>query len=178
MCGIGSIQLAQNYTNFSTKQRAFRRHADQLFVPVLIARQVHYTTFTLANEAGFFVIPMKVQPILPHSDVSPKAVEEVRMELGYDLLQTEGPHKLITDALLDTIPKRALSIARHWQQVAPRLNLSTLQVLRNPSTNISVRSIELASLRRMVTLPERSQVVFNEGEEDILAPWEDDDISF
>jgi hypothetical protein len=43
------------------------QYPQQRLVPVLVCRRAHYTTFVMAKNLGFAVLPMMAQPILPPS---------------------------------------------------------------------------------------------------------------
>jgi hypothetical protein len=132
--------------------RLQQMHLSRAFVPVLVCRKAHYTTFLMARDLGFFVFQTKEQPILPHSTVSAEAIAEVRDELGYNLVQTEGAMPLITDAFRNVIPSKGREFAQRWAQVAAALATipDVLTVLRNSQTKIADRNAALDTFHTTV----------------------------
>ncbi len=85
-------------------------HPRRRFLPVLVARRVHYTAFRMAKHLGFFLIQFDAtaQPILPHWTVTPEQVGEVRAELGYVLALTDQAMSGVTARFDKTIPQVGL----------------------------------------------------------------------
>jgi hypothetical protein len=96
-------------------------YPDAHLVPVLICRRAHFTTFQMAKALGCLVFYTGTQAILPHVEATAEAVEEVRAELGYDLVRTEAPHAGLTQQFRETLPGNALRIAERWAQTAAAL---------------------------------------------------------
>jgi hypothetical protein len=90
-------------------------YPQQPLVPVLICRRAHYLTFTMAKDLGFRVFYTLTQPILPHSEASPAAVDEVNEELGYQLVRRNEAHSKLTEELTQTLPRDASDIAKRWR---------------------------------------------------------------
>jgi len=76
--------------------------------------------------------------------------DEVRTELGYNLIQTTGPLDRLTQFFGVELPKYALYNARRWQEVARILNsmANTLRLLRDPSSPWKVREQHMDILRQ------------------------------
>lgn len=110
-------------------------YPDAHLVPVLICRRAHFTTFQMAKDLGCLVFYTGTQAILPHAEATPEAVEEVRAELGYDLVRTEAPHTGLTQQFRETLPGNALRIAERWAQTAATLQPFYATLRR---TNLSV----------------------------------------
>jgi hypothetical protein len=91
---------------------------NQRFLPVFVCRRAHYWTFLLAKALGFVVFYLPVQPILPHSEIDSAGVEEVKQELGYNLLQTDSSHPYLVKAFRSNLPKKALEVSELWSQNA------------------------------------------------------------
>ncbi len=125
-------------------------HPDELIVPVLVCRQRQFLTHTMALDLGFFAVPTIVQPMLPHGDVSLEHFDEVRTELGYNLIQTTGPLDRLTQFFGVELPKYALYNARRWQEVARVLNSipNTVRVLRDPGSPWKIRDQHMDILRQ------------------------------
>lgn len=119
---------------------------DVSFVPVLVCRRAHYTTFTMAKDLGLIVLETKVQPILPHSTVPAEDLAEVNAELGYELVRTEQPLDLLTSGFQTTIPRNASTFAQQWSRTAPNLS-NSYRILRSASLTPAQRKVELDKLR-------------------------------
>lgn len=92
------------------------------FVPVLVARRVHYLTFLMAEELGFRCYYFNRQPILPHSDVADEALAEVVTELRYDIIKTNAAFEKVTEGfvrLAKAVRGAPIDeIAARWRQSA------------------------------------------------------------
>lgn len=117
------------------------------FIPVFVARRVHYLTFRMAKHLGFFVIQFDRgdQPILPHRTVTREEVEEMRAELGYVLALTDQAMPGVTRRFNETIPKEGPAIAQRWALMAAAL-LPHFGALRNPTMSAADRDAELQRL--------------------------------
>jgi hypothetical protein len=126
-------------------------HPTELFVPVIVCRQRQYLTHTMAKDLDFFVVPMEVQPMLPHDSVTDEHFNEVCDELGYNLVRTSGPLPRLVAALELEIPKYAVYNALKWQEAAFVLEtiLPTLQRLRDKGLSLSARESGMQILRRV-----------------------------
>jgi hypothetical protein len=92
-------------------------HPDRQMVPVLICRKAHLTTYRMARDLGFFVIDTGRQYIA--KSVEDDRLQEVRTELGFDLVAQESADKLITDRLIRVYPKHATAgTAERWAATA------------------------------------------------------------
>jgi hypothetical protein len=98
-------------------------HPKRRFLPVLVARRVHYTTFRMARHLGFFMIQFDagVQPVLPHWTVKPEQIREVREESGYLVALTAQAMPGVTARFDRTIPQVGLRITECWAETAPNL---------------------------------------------------------
>ena len=123
------------------------RHPGRRFIPVLVARAVHYLTYHMAKHLGFFVIEFdrRTQPVLPHWTVSPQDVEELRAELGYVLALTDQAMPGVRRRLELVLPREGPEIAQRWAMMAPSL-LPHFGVLRNPKLSGPDRAAELSRL--------------------------------
>jgi hypothetical protein len=127
-----------------------RQQPNQHIMPVLIARQVHYLTRRMAKHLGFFTITFEkgVQPIRNLEFVDPRFVEEVRNELGYNLLLTNGEAlPFVQRAFRYTVPKQAAETANRWALMGPALEHHFAR-LRNSSVRGEPRETALNSLYR------------------------------
>lgn len=124
-------------------------HPSRLILPVLVARRVHYLTFRMAKHLGFVALQFDrqhTQPLLPHYEVTPKAIDEVRHELGYSLLSSEGALPVLTRQFSTTLPKIAVNSAMRWAEMAPHLAGDFASLRR--SSHGPVRNRALDSLYR------------------------------
>jgi hypothetical protein len=120
-----------------------RDHPNDLFLPVFICRRAHFTLFHMAKDLGFLVLQTKEQPILPHSKIAKEKLQEVCSELGYNLIQTDGPLKLLVKRFKETIPKHAVEYASQWRETAQVLAQlpDAVDTLRDSSAGCSDRDI-------------------------------------
>lgn len=116
-----AVEIYQLLAKAATIQN---RHPDRHITPVLVVRRVHYLTYRMAKHLGFLILDFDdaAQPIRNLESVDPTLVEEVRQELGYNLLLTNG------DALPGlqrkfryTIPNNATATAETWARMGPPL---------------------------------------------------------
>ena len=95
------------------------RHRDIRFVPVLVCRRTHYTTFAMAQDLGFHVLQTYTQFIQPRHDLNSAHLEEVRQELGYlDLLVHDTAHTSLTKGLAGSLLTAAPRRAERWSRTA------------------------------------------------------------
>ena len=97
---------------------------NQHIMPVLVARRVHYLTFVMAKHLGFFIVQFDgcAQPIRELEFVDPHFVDEIRDELGYNLVLTDGTgFERIYRAFRYTIPRYAQPTAERWARMGPDL---------------------------------------------------------
>ncbi len=59
------------------------------FMPVLVCRRAHYTTFKMAKDLGFYIADARAQFVLPGSDLNRDHLMEVRNELGFADLEAK-----------------------------------------------------------------------------------------
>ncbi len=104
----------------------------------------------MATDLGFVILETIVQPILPHSEVDPDALAEVRDELGYDLIRTDEPLSALVDGFRDRVPAYALRYARQWAKTAPVL-APHYRILRDTSLSPHARGSALDALKRATT---------------------------
>ena len=151
-------------------------HPDIAFVPVLVCRQAHYLTFTMAKDLGCFIFYTDIQPILPHSEVQPKALAAVRDGLGYNLLQTDSAHDGLVRAFKVILPKYAWNAAQQWRQTAPILRgiLPTIQQLRLPSLSPTARNTMMDTLKRVAITELGASGAWVQGTGRPSIPQEDD----
>jgi hypothetical protein len=103
------------YQLLDKSARLQQRHPDQLIVPLLIARRLHFTTFREAKALGFLGIETKRHYIA--ATVDEEALAEVRVELGFlDLVAESGPDALIVRRLVKTLPKELERSAATWRR--------------------------------------------------------------
>lgn len=146
---------AEIYQLLDKAARLQQAHPNQLFVPVLVCRKVHYLTFRLAKSLGFiiFYFGNNIQPILPHSEVIPAHLQEVVEELDYQLIQTDGPLDSLSTQFNDTLPKDALAISKRWEIAGASLG-GHYRLLRDPSLLPQRRRSSMEQLKReMQALP-------------------------
>ena len=86
----------------------------QLIVPILIARQVHYTTFTMARDLGFLALYTRSQPIMEHSTVRSEALSAVNQELAYNIILASEPPQPLVNGFTRSLPTNGLEIAQRW----------------------------------------------------------------
>lgn len=99
-------------------------HPERYLTPVLVVRRVHYLTYRMAKHLGFLILDFDnaAQPIRTLESVDPMLVAEVRQELGYDLLLTDGQALVgLARKFRYTIPKQALATAEAWARMGPPL---------------------------------------------------------
>ena len=102
-------------------------------VPILVARRVHYTTFSFFKDIGALAFPMRRQWF--SSSIDEATFEKVTQEFGFrDAVQTtqaSQPHeplvRFFTTTLYKKIRSRSLmeTQAGRWQQAAPVVELFT-----------------------------------------------------
>ncbi len=126
------------------------KHPEAPVLPVLICRRKHYLLHSMAVDLGFFVFETRIQPILPHSEVSPADVEEVRSVLGYNLMIMDNSLGELVTWFKDTLPKFGVKTSAQWQKSAPVLHAleSAVRQLGDPSLRESDRTRVLAELQR------------------------------
>jgi len=92
------------------------------FMPVLVCRKVHYTTFRMAKDLGFFVAQARAQFVLPYAEVTPDHAEELRRELGFaDLVLSQEAHRPLVALFRTTIPQVAEEKAKTFAASAEML---------------------------------------------------------
>ncbi len=121
-------------------------YRDAHLLPVLVCRRAHFTTFQMAKDLGCLVFYTATQAILPRAEAPPDAVEEVRAELGYDLVRTEEAHAGLTQQFRETLPRNALRIAERWAQTAATLQ-PFYATLRRANLSVVARRQALQQLR-------------------------------
>ncbi|WP_344414865.1 hypothetical protein [Pseudonocardia ailaonensis] len=96
---------------------------DSPIVPVLVCRRAHHTTFKMARQLGFFVIPMSRQFA---GEVDEEDVAEIRTELHFqDLVRGADASQRVADRLRKTLPENATSFAATWRTTALDVDLTT-----------------------------------------------------
>lgn len=134
-------------------------HPRQSLVPVLICRRAHYLTFTMAKDLGFRIFYTISQPILPHSEAPPEAVDEVNGSLGYQLSRSTEAHPKLTEGFAQTLPRHASDIAARWRQSAPIVGPFAEQLREDIDPN-----------RRMTLMRELKEVIVRDLP-DAGGPW-------
>jgi hypothetical protein len=90
-----------------------RAHQDQPIVPVLVCRKAHFTTFKMARQLGFFVIPMGRQFA---GEVEEAEIFEIRTELHYqDLVRGTERSARVFDRLRKTLPPVVVGFSQTWR---------------------------------------------------------------
>jgi hypothetical protein len=96
-------------------------------LPFLICRRMQFMTGRMAKELGFFVVGLRLQPILPAVDEA--KLQQVRNELGYfDLTPTVDPSETLVTRI-ETLAADAAKRAERWRLWAPPL-LDYFEALR------------------------------------------------
>jgi hypothetical protein len=117
------------------------------FLPLLVCRRAHETTFYAAHDLGFFVVDLQGQFMLPSARIDPGHLEEVRGELGYlDLVASADPPKVLVKRLTETVPARAQKFADQWRLTATAVG-PLFQSLRDESLPPRTRLKLVSSLR-------------------------------
>lgn len=92
---------------------------DVSFLPVLVCRRAHETTFYAAHDLGFLVVDLQAQFLPPTARIDPGHLEEIRRELGYlDLVVGADPPKVLVRRLTRTVPAQARKFADQWRLTA------------------------------------------------------------
>jgi hypothetical protein len=89
------------------------------FVPVLVCRRAHTTTFNMAQQLGFFVVETRAQFLLNTSSVRADHVQEVDNELGFSDLVLVSPNVLTPSQSL--VRRFAVVLPRYAARTAERL---------------------------------------------------------
>ncbi len=95
------------------------QHPHLLICPVLVCRRGQYTLFAMMRSVGGYAIQTKEQYVL--ADIDTRLVQEVRNELGYDLVQAVQPPALLTSQFVKSLPRQAPVQAEKWRSLAPQL---------------------------------------------------------
>lgn len=96
------------------------REPDFPIVPVLIARRLHYLTWTMAKDLGLYLINTRRQYMLS-SGIEDRHLEEVRNELGLRFLTpTTNADDDLTHRLAHSLPPWAMTAARAWSETGAR----------------------------------------------------------
>jgi hypothetical protein len=123
-------------------------HPDRAFLPVLVCRRAHKTTFVMAKLSGFYVIDAHRQFITPTADITDEALIEVRSGLGFiDLILSVGPDALVAKHFQHHLPPVAAAFASRWKETAEALG-HHFQPLRNPGLDAPDRARLMRVLRR------------------------------
>jgi hypothetical protein len=113
---------------------------DVAFMPTLVCRRVHYTTFRMAKDLGFFMAQTRAQFVLPYAEVTQQSLEELRHELGFiDLIATQQPHRSLTNLFTRTIPSLAQEKAATFAANAEMLSRFS-RFLRLEDSQLEVQS--------------------------------------
>ncbi|MEX2225611.1 MAG: hypothetical protein WEB52_04080 [Dehalococcoidia bacterium] len=112
-------ESAELYQLLDKSARLQLANPDVRFVPVLALRRAHYTTFRMAKDLGFFIAQARAQFILPRSEVTPEALNEVRTELGFlDLERREASYPTLTRAFSTSIMAVAVTASNKFKAAA------------------------------------------------------------
>lgn len=104
---------------------------DAAVVPILVCRRAHPTTFWMAGQLGFVVIPMYRQFLGPH--VEELKYLEVRNEVHFhDLTLGNGPGLRVSDRLKGAVRNKSIEFAQTWQRTVSdtRISATLLQLSR------------------------------------------------
>lgn len=89
---------------------------DQLILPVLVARQLHYTLWDHGRGCGFLPARVENQLVLPDHELDATSLAEVRGELGYaDLLLGAKPTNRHLGIFQKFVPRNAIAWAERWR---------------------------------------------------------------
>lgn len=92
-------------------------------VPVLVCRRAHHTTYRMARQLGFFVIPMSRQFA---GEVEEDDVAEIRTELHFqDLVRGSDASQRVVDRLRKVLPENAAAFAATWRTLALDVDLTS-----------------------------------------------------
>lgn len=82
-------------------------------LPVIVCPRAHFWTFRLAKDHGLFVIPTQDQFYWPHAEFPEERIEELRSELGFRLVKSDGSVILdrMKGPLRDGLEERAARFA-------------------------------------------------------------------
>lgn len=146
--------------------RLQQRFPDVGIVPVQVCRRAAYNTFKMARAFGFYVANANAQFLPQREDVTPTAVEEVRVGLGYrDLTQATEPNRLLMAHFGRSLPKVSQRAAKDWAVYGP-LFAEHFDRLRDPSLPRAKRA-ELAN-----ELEHDAGEILGEQEEEEQPEWE------
>jgi len=129
-------------------------NSDLSFLPVLVCRRAHKTTFFAAHDLGFLVVDLQAQFLPPSARIDPALLEEVRRELGYlDLAVGDEAPKALVRRLIHTVPEHATRYADQWRLTAAAAG-HLFTALREESLAPEVRAAYVNQLRDAArTLP-------------------------
>jgi hypothetical protein len=131
----------QLYTLLDKAAQIQIAHPARGFVPLLVCRRVHYTTFRMARDLGFFVAENRAQFVLPRAEVVPEQFEQVRQVLGLrDLQRSDGVHPPLLRRLNNAVLQVADRTAERFAQTAPALAV-VYQLMRHHSTPQTMQQI-------------------------------------
>jgi hypothetical protein len=123
---------------------------DVAFMPLLVCRRAHKTTYNAARDLGFFVIELWTQYMLPSARIRSDHLEEVRAELGYlDLVPSSAPDPKLVKRLQVTVPARAALSAERWVRTASSPAGSLFSLLRNDGLYGAERTTVMNELRNV-----------------------------
>jgi len=116
----------------------------QPFVPVLVCRRAHRTTFLMAAQLGFFVVDAKAQFLLQVQDVRPEHVEQVRRELGFRDLVLIAPSSTQSSSSMRrrfevVIPSVAARSAERFAQSASIVTKVSATLRKDSLTDVQRR---------------------------------------
>lgn len=117
----GAAELYQLLHKATVLQHA---RPDSPIVPVLVCRRAHHTTFKMARQLGFFVIPMSRQFA---GEVEEEDVTEIRTELHFrDLVRGSEASQRVVDRLRKVLPENAAAFAAAWRLLAVSVDLTAM----------------------------------------------------